>query len=92
MLGSSSSAVLNAFFVALIGIFVFAVLGVHSFSSQDPEHFKTFAKAVLTLFQVATLDGWAEITRGLFGESGSMGDRSVMLVCTHIHMLMYASA
>jgi voltage-gated sodium channel len=42
-------------------IYVYAVLGYHLFHEQDPEHWGTLGLAVLTLFQVLTLEGWVEL-------------------------------
>ena len=77
-LTSSILPVFNAMMIVLLFHCIFAVLGVNAFSERDEEHFKTFMKGMLTLFQCATLDNWAEITRGLFGEDGS-GDPDAIL-------------
>lgn len=47
----------------LLGLhfYVYAVIGVFSFGSHDPEHFGTLGRGLLTLFQVVTLEGWADI-------------------------------
>jgi voltage-gated sodium channel len=49
----------------LLGLhfYVYAVIGVFSFGSNDAEHFGTLGRALLTLFQVVTLEGWADIMR-----------------------------
>ena len=70
--------VMNAMMIVLLFHCIFAVLGVNQFSEKDPLHFKTFMKAMLTLFQCATLDNWAGITRGLFPEDGT-GDTGAIL-------------
>ena len=42
-------------------IYLYGIYG-HSFLKEhDPEHWGTLGKAVLSLFQVVTLDGWSEI-------------------------------
>ena len=43
--------------------YVYAVLGVSLFGRTDPEHFGTLGATALTLFQVVTLEGWADIMR-----------------------------
>jgi voltage-gated sodium channel len=49
----------------LLGLlfYVYAVIGVKLFGAQDPEHFAHLGAAALTLFQVVTLEGWADILR-----------------------------
>ena len=42
-------------------LYVYAVLGFHFFREADPEHWGSLAAALLTLFQVLTLEGWVEI-------------------------------
>jgi len=46
--------------------YIYAVLGVSIFGRTDPEHFGTLGAAALTLFQVVTLEGWADIMRAQF--------------------------
>jgi voltage-gated sodium channel len=46
--------------VALL-FYIYAVAGFHLFSDADPERWGTLGAALLTLFQVATLEGWAEV-------------------------------
>jgi voltage-gated sodium channel len=42
-------------------LYVYAVLGVHFFRAVDPGHWGSLATALLTLFQMLTLEGWVEI-------------------------------
>jgi voltage-gated sodium channel len=42
-------------------LYVYGVLGVQLFREADPQHWGTLARAVLTLFQVLTLEGWVEL-------------------------------
>ena len=44
-------------------IYVYGVLGTHLFRSSDPEHFGNLGLSFLSLFQIITLEGWAEIFR-----------------------------
>ncbi len=44
-------------------VYVYAVLGTHLFKATDPEHFGHLGLSLLSLFQVITLEGWAEIFR-----------------------------
>ncbi|WP_414664453.1 ion transporter [Horticoccus sp. 23ND18S-11] len=43
--------------------YVYAVLGVGLFGRADPAHFGSLGASGLTLFQIVTLEGWAEIMR-----------------------------
>lgn len=43
--------------------YVYAVIGVSVFGANDPVHFGTLPKAMLTLFQVSTLENWSEILK-----------------------------
>lgn len=41
--------------------YVYAVIGTKLFGVTDPAHFGTLARTGVTLFQVVTLEGWADI-------------------------------
>lgn len=41
--------------------YVYAVTGFHLFEAHDPKHWGSLGAAVLTLFQMVTLEGWTEI-------------------------------
>lgn len=49
----------------LLGVllFVYGVLGVHLFGDADPAHWGNLGTALLTLFQILTLEGWVELQR-----------------------------
>lgn len=51
------------YLAALFGllIYVYAVLGTFLFGANDPLHFGALHLSILTLFQVLTLEGWADI-------------------------------
>ncbi len=51
--------------------YVYAVVGVSLFGKNDPEHFGSLGAAALTLFQVVTLEGWADIMRAQIAPDGS---------------------
>jgi voltage-gated sodium channel len=53
-----------AMLLALL-FYVYAVTGVALFRAADPAHFGSLSGAALTLFQVVTLEGWADIMRDL---------------------------
>jgi voltage-gated sodium channel len=42
-------------------LYVYAVLGFHFFRDADPAHWRSLGVALLTLFQMLTLEGWVEI-------------------------------
>ncbi len=44
-------------------VYVYGVLGTHLFRLSDPEHFGNLGLSFLSLFQIITLEGWAEIFR-----------------------------
>ena len=38
--------------------FIFAVMGMIFFGANDPDHFGSTSKALLTIWQIETLDAW----------------------------------
>ncbi len=50
----------------LLGLifYIYAVTGVHLFGKQSPEHFGDLRSALLSLFQMITLDDWREMYDG----------------------------
>ncbi len=46
-----------------IHFYMFGVLGTFLFSANDPVHFGSLGKTFLSLFQVLTLEGWADLLR-----------------------------
>ena len=48
--------------------YVYAVLGVHLFRDDDPERWGTLGAALLTLFQLLTLEGWVDVQDRVLGE------------------------
>jgi voltage-gated sodium channel len=45
----------------LVHFYLFAVIGVSLFGSDDPRHFGNLGSAILTLFQVLTLENWPDV-------------------------------
>ena len=41
--------------------YIYAVAGLHLFRAVDPEHWGTLGAALLTLFQMVTLEGWVDV-------------------------------
>jgi|APTNR8051073442_1049403.scaffolds.fasta_scaffold00006_300 voltage-gated sodium channel len=52
-----------AYVCVLLGLlfYIYAVMGVMMFGRNDPVHFGTLGRAMLTLFGVVTLENWVEI-------------------------------
>jgi voltage-gated sodium channel len=48
-------------------LYVYAVVGFHFFREEDPAHWGSLGAALLTLFQVLTLEGWVEIQAAVIG-------------------------
>ena len=42
-------------------LYIYAVIGVNLFGAHDPTHWGGLGQALLTLFQMLTLEGWVEI-------------------------------
>lgn len=45
----------------LILFYIFAIVGIFQFGAHDQENFGSLGKAMMTLFQVVTLEGWVDI-------------------------------
>lgn len=50
-----------AIIIVFLCMFMFAITGILLFQSNDPEHFGSLKLALISLFRVATLDGWSDI-------------------------------
>ncbi len=46
-------------------LYVYAILGFQWFGAQDPAHWGTLGTALLSLFQVLTLEGWPEMQKAV---------------------------
>ncbi len=57
----SIPSVANVMMLMGIIVYVYAVVGHQLFSETDPAHWRTLGISLLTLFEVITLEGWAEI-------------------------------
>ena len=49
-------------------LYVYAVVGFHLFRESDPSHWGSLGVALLTLFQMLTLEGWVEIQAAVLGD------------------------
>ena len=57
----------NTFFVLIVVTSIYAILGVSLFSALQPEHFRHFSEAFLTMFECVKGDGWASaVARPMF--------------------------
>lgn len=50
-------------------LYVFAVMATKLFAGAAPEYFGSLGASLFTLFQVMTMEGWADIARGLMATS-----------------------
>src|SRR6185503_5604171 len=46
--------------------YIYAVTGVHLFGEHDEEHWGSLGAALLTLFQMVTLEGWVDVMEEAF--------------------------
>lgn len=63
----SVPGVSNAFSILMLVMMLYAILAVDFFSVHQ-EYFGNFAKALFTMFQMMTAEGWADIARELMDE------------------------
>lgn len=49
-------------------LYVYGILGFYLFRAHDPERWGTLGAALLTLFQMLTLEGWVEVQAAVLGE------------------------
>jgi len=56
------------FALFLLFYYIFAVIATKTFGSEFPEWFGTLGSSMYTLFQVMTLEGWADIADTLMGK------------------------
>ena len=69
--------------------YVYAIIGVFIFGQSDPVHFGDLHHAMVTLFQVLTLEGWAEIMDvHLYGEVAE-GDRRIVALWLFIYFASF---
>ncbi len=57
----SLSSMGNVILLLSLVMYVYAVLGYHLFSERDPENWGSLGLALLTLFEILTLEGWVEL-------------------------------
>lgn len=64
--------------------YIYSVIGVSMMGPTAPEHFGNLGRAMLTLFQVVTLEGWADLMRSQLGEGGGIRVGVVVYFVTFI--------
>ena len=64
-------------------IYVYAVIGTFAFGANDPMHFGRLHLSVLSLFQVLTLEGWADIMLTNIYGCDSYGYDGKESLCAH---------
>ncbi len=42
-------------------VYIYAIIGIQLFQNDDPEHWGHIGLAILTLFEIITLEGWVEV-------------------------------
>jgi len=62
--------------------YIFAVVGVFAFGSNDPFHFGNLQSALLTLFGVVTLEGWTDVMQIQMYGCSLTDTEMVKAVCT----------
>ena len=50
-----------------IVVYIYAIMGYHLFSQHDPQNWGSLGLAVLTLFEIITLEGWIEVMDSVRG-------------------------
>ncbi|MBS3945799.1 MAG: ion transporter [Melioribacter sp.] len=63
----SLPSLLWIFVLLALVFYVFAVIGTKLFSDMFPQWFGTLGASMFTLFQIMTLEGWADISREIMG-------------------------
>jgi len=61
-LGKSIPAIASTLVILLVTFFIYAIIGVELFSACDPEYFGDTSTAFGSLFRIATLDNWTEVS------------------------------
>jgi len=74
-------------------VYMYAVMGTVFFGLNDPLHFGTIQNSMLTLFQVVTLEGWAEILKTqMYGSDQFGGDQMMGLARESLGQPLIAAA
>jgi voltage-gated sodium channel len=83
LLKSIPSMAYVSLFLGLL-FYVYAVAGVFLFGKNDPLHFATLRHAMLSLFQVVTLEAWVDVMNiSVYGCNKVGYDTGSLVACTH---------
>ena len=64
--------------------YIYAVIGVFVFSKHDPAHFDSIGHAMLSLFQIITMEGWVDLLNAqMFGPNSGNGAGGASAMTTH---------
>ena len=80
-----------ALLMALL-FYVFAIAGVLLFGKNDPMHFGTLGRSLLSLFQTVTLEGWIELLNIQVHGCDKIGYEPFKTLCTHPQQIAIAPA
>lgn len=69
-INDSIPGVANAFSILMLVMMLYAILAVDFLGEDHPYYFETFSKALFTMFQMMTAEGWADIAREVMDKSG----------------------
>jgi len=96
LIGALLRSVPSMGYVALLLVllvYMYAVMGTVFFGLNDPLHFGTIQNSMLTLFQVVTLEGWAEILKTqMYGSDQFGGDQMMGLARESLGQPLIAAA
>lgn len=70
--------------------YVFAIAGVLLFGKNDPLHFGTLGKSLMSLFQTVTLEGWIELLNIQLHGCDKVGYEQFKALCTHPQQIIIA--
>lgn len=57
----SIPSVVHVILLMSIVIYIYAIMGYHLFHEHDPDNWRSLGVAILTLFNIITLEGWTEV-------------------------------
>jgi hypothetical protein len=66
-----------------LAIYIYAIFGVMAFAVNDPWHFGSLHRAVITMFRCATLDAWADVMYINMYGCAHYGYGPMPHLCTH---------
>lgn len=64
-------------------LYIYGILGVSLFGSNDPLHFETLGRAMLTLFGAATGEGWVDVMNTQMWGCAEYAAGGSEALCTH---------